>query len=181
MNDHSLFQCVHDPTSENNILDLLFTTNPDLVRSAKVEAGMSYQREVMVELDLKTKLNKKKPRKVYLYKKGNMCGVREQLTHCFPQFNDECSDSSVEDTWSAFKTIMNGAMEKHIPQKTLRGRWDIPWMTRDIKKQICLKQHLYKKAKNTRLHTDWAKFKAKQVAVKDLLAQAHEDQLSIVY
>ena len=95
---------------------------------------MSDHRVVIADLDLKAKLNKKKPRKVYLYKKGNMCGVRQQLTQCFPQFNDEQSDSSVEDAWSAFKTIMNGAMEKHIPQKTLSGRWDIPWMTRDIKK-----------------------------------------------
>jgi len=178
VNDHSLSQCVQEPTRENNILDLLFTTNPDLVRSVKVEAGMSDHRVVIADLDLKAKLNKKKHRKVYLYKKGNMDGVRQELAQCFPRFNEEHSDSSVEDSWSAFKTIMNGAMEKHIPQKTLSGRWDIPWMTRDIKKQIRLKQRLYKKAKNTRLHTDWAKFKAKQVAVKNLLAQAHEDHLS---
>ena len=99
VNDHSLSQCEQDPTCENNILDLLFTTNPDLVRSAKVDAGMSDHRVVIAELDLKAKLNKKKPGKVYLYKK--MCGEREQLTQCFPQFND---DSSLEDTWSAFNS-----------------------------------------------------------------------------
>ena len=46
------------------------------------------------------------------------------------------------------------------------------------KETIRFTQRLYKKAKNTRPHTDWEKFKAKQVLVKNLLTQAHGDHLS---
>ena len=40
---------------------------------------------MIAELDLTAKLNKKKPRKVYLYKEGNMGGVREERVP--PSFN----------------------------------------------------------------------------------------------
>ena len=62
-----------------------------------------------------------------------MLSVLDYLLLCCVDFENKIY------IYLSIKTIMNGDMEKHIPQKTLSGQWDIPWLTRDIKKQIRLK------------------------------------------
>ena len=48
------------PTHEKNILDLLLTTNPDLIHAVNIEPGMSDHLIVVADIDLKAKVNKKK-------------------------------------------------------------------------------------------------------------------------
>ena len=51
---------------------------------------------VVADIDLKAKVNKKKPRTVFLYKKGNMDGVKEDLKQKFPQFDETHRRSRTE-------------------------------------------------------------------------------------
>ena len=148
------------------------------MHTVNIEPGMSDHLIVVADIDLKAKVNTKKPWTVFLYKNGNMDGVKEDLKQKFPQFDETHRRLSVEDNWSAFKIILVETMKSHIPQKTLNGRWDIPWMTREIKNRINLKNRLYKKAKHTKKLADWTKFKTVQQQVKDELAQAHEDYVT---
>ena len=148
-----------------------------MITSVTVEPGMSDHNVVVAEINLKAKVNKKSPRKVFLYKIGNMDNVRTDIKNKLPKFLEDHKESTVETSWSAFKSTMVSVMEDHIPSKTISGRWDIPWMNRDIKEQIRSKQRLYKKAKNTRLQSDWCRFKTKQQEVRDLLDQSHKEYL----
>ena len=67
--EHGLQQTVHEPTRLDSILDLLFTTYPDLVKNVHVSPGMSDHRVVTAEVNIKPKPHKKPPRKVYLFEK----------------------------------------------------------------------------------------------------------------
>ena len=78
-NDHSLIQHVREPTHGNNILDLLFSTNPDPVQSVTVAPGMSYHDIVLADINTKLKGNKKKPRMVYLFTKGDTNRIKADL------------------------------------------------------------------------------------------------------
>ena len=51
------------------------------------------------------------------------------------------------------------SIKKHIPQKTLGTRKDVPWMTPEIKRKIRKKQRLYNRQKNTGKADDKRKFK----------------------
>ena len=70
-NDLSLIQHIHKPTRGKNILDLLFSTNPDMVQNVTVAPGMSDYDIVLANINTKLQANKKKPRMVCLYSKGN--------------------------------------------------------------------------------------------------------------
>ena len=53
INDHSMFQHVKQPTRKGNILDLVLTTNPNLVKNVRVVNGMSDHDAVLVDITLK--------------------------------------------------------------------------------------------------------------------------------
>ena len=68
-NDNSLMQHVQEPTRGNNIMDLLFSTNPDLVQNVALASGMRNHDIVLADINTKLKANKKKPRMVFFYKR----------------------------------------------------------------------------------------------------------------
>lgn len=81
VNHHSLSQCVKDPTRNSNILDVVLTTNPDLVKRTIVREGISDHDLVVTELDLKTKPPKKKLRKIFLFKGADVEKLISTPTH----------------------------------------------------------------------------------------------------
>ena len=78
-NNSDLTQVINVPTRRQNILDLLMTTNPSLISNTEVHPGMSDHEIVIADIDLKAKTAKKKPRKVFLYEKGNMNGLKDSI------------------------------------------------------------------------------------------------------
>jgi hypothetical protein len=55
VNEHSLQQCNNIPTSGNNILDLVFTTNNNLIENITVEDGISDHQAFIVSIKTKVK------------------------------------------------------------------------------------------------------------------------------
>ena len=79
VNSHFLTQHVKQPTRGHHILDLVFTSNPDMVTNLEVQSGMSNHDAIIFDINLKPSLNRKQPRKVFIFKKGNMEAVRNDL------------------------------------------------------------------------------------------------------
>lgn len=73
---HSLSQKVIDPTRESNILDIVPTTTPDLITTS-VHDGMSDHQIVISNLDMKAKIVKKKPRKVFIHSKADLQSIKD--------------------------------------------------------------------------------------------------------
>ena len=174
---HSQSQCVKDPTRNCNILDLVFTTNPDLVKSTIVSEGMSDHDLVITELDLKMKPPKKKPRKIFLFKRADV----ERLGDSIP--NDvealctiECkSASELDDLWAKFKSTILKAVEQYVPHKKISGWRHVRWLTLPLKRAIRKKQRLYRKAKQLQTRENWAKFKKFRKATKSKLLEAYNN------
>ena len=69
--EHGLTQVHNQPTRQDNILDLVFTNNPSLVKSSTSVPGISDHAMVVTDCDIKPVYNKQNPRKVYLFSKAN--------------------------------------------------------------------------------------------------------------
>ncbi|CAC5424176.1 unnamed protein product [Mytilus coruscus] len=158
-NEHNLEQQNSTPTRGINILDLVFTTNKNLKENITVESGISDHEAVIVDIKTRVKLTKKPPRKTFLYSKGNIPCIKTRLKEEFPEYINKTNDNSLETCWETFKTLLTSLMYEHIPQKTCTSRWNIPWITRDIKRAMRRKQRLYNRAKKTKKEKDWIKFK----------------------
>ena len=65
--DFNLTQAYGQPTRENNLLDLIFTTNPSLIKSTTNAPGISDHDMVIVDSDTKPHYTKQRPRKCFIF------------------------------------------------------------------------------------------------------------------
>jgi hypothetical protein len=140
LEEHGLHQCVRKPTRLNNILDLIVTTNPDLVDEVQVYPGMSDHRVVTAVLNIKAKHSKQPPRKVFQFRKMNINEIKKEANEFQESFIksniNETVSPTVDTIWLNFKTKVNEMLQKHVPQTTVRQKWDVPWMTPENKRLI---------------------------------------------
>ncbi|XP_072042992.1 uncharacterized protein [Amphiura filiformis] len=170
-NDNMLVQMQHIPTRGENILDLVFTNIPDQLRKVETVPGISDHDAVIVQLDTTVKYIRRKPRKVYLYKKGDMDGLRDEMeSYKESLLQSNPMERDVETNWTSFKDELFSLMDKHIPQKQLSS-----WMNNTIKREIRKKKRLWKKAKRNNTEKNWDEFKEMRKKVKSSMKKAYED------
>lgn len=159
--DNYISQVNFQPTRERNILDLLFVTSPDLVESVPTVPGMSDHEVIIANIDTKAKINKKTSRFVDLYSKANWQNLKHDLDLYQQEFfSSNPSEKSVQENWDSLKDVVSKVTKDHIPQKKISGRWNLPYMTRELKRKIRKKCRQYNKAKRSGSADDWKKFKS---------------------
>ena len=71
MSENNLTQVHDQPTRNGKLLDLVFTTNPSLIKSSVSIPGISDHDIVVTDADIKPIYTRQKPRKVYKWKQAN--------------------------------------------------------------------------------------------------------------
>jgi hypothetical protein len=74
-------QVHNEPTRQNNLLDLIFTMNPSLIKSSTNIPGISDYAIIITDMETKPHYQTTTLRKRYLYSKANWNKVKEDL-HC---------------------------------------------------------------------------------------------------
>jgi hypothetical protein len=149
LNENDLTQVVREPTRGNNILDLMFTTNPGFISSIEVHPGMSDYIVIITDVNLKAESAKKKPHKVFLYEKADMDGLKTFIKDKLSEKTrgSHISSADVSEHWNYLKRTITEAISKFVPQKTLGGKQHVPWITTHIKRLIRRRQRRYNAAK----------------------------------
>ena len=68
-------------------------------------------------------------------------------------------------------------MDKHIPQKKITSRWNLPWITTDIKRLCRRKKRGWDAGKHHRNSHAWKRYLKLNKQVKDMLQKAHRDYI----
>ena len=155
---HSLVQIQDKPTRENSILDLYFTDNPSLIKYSEVVPGISDHEMVVVDQDLHAVYNKHKSRKIYKYKKADWDGIRERAKDLSRTILQD-ENKPVNDRWVTLKNGILKIMDDLIPAKWSSACFNLPWLTRTLRRNIKKKHTLLKKAKSTKNKKVWDKYK----------------------
>ena len=82
LDTHALAQIHKEPTREENILDLLITNKPGLIKSSHSVPGISDQCAVVTELDIDQPYRRTKPCPVRQFKNANWEAIRQQIRSC---------------------------------------------------------------------------------------------------
>ena len=69
-------------------------------------------------------------------------------------------------------------MSENIPTKTVTGRINLPYMTRDIKRLINKKKRVYNRAKRYNRRKDWALFRNLRKCVHSQLNKAYRNYIN---
>ena len=96
---NNLTQLVEKPTRGNNILDLLLTSNPNIATNEFHAPSPSHDHDaIFFGIDIKPKLNPKPNHHIYLYKKGDMDKLEQEIDNIAHEFcaKHNSSDFSVD-------------------------------------------------------------------------------------
>ena len=144
--DHCLSQVFNIQTREDKTLDLLLTNSPSLVNRVKgmPPIGQANHDIVYVEYDIKAKRIQQAPRKNFLYKQADMDGLRDHLA-CFryTSLSSDHSHMSVNDMWAIFKSEVIPAIERFIPTKMTKTKYNLPWIDSSIRRLNRKREKLY--------------------------------------
>ena len=149
--DFNLTQAYDQPTRENNLLDLIFTTNPSLIKSTTNAPGISGHDMVIVDSDTKPHYTKQRPRKCFIFKKANwdqlktsICELSAEILRLYHR------GLSVHELWDKFKVDLQAAVDANIPSRIKTSKTSTSWITNRVKRLMKRKARLYKKAKNSK-------------------------------
>ena len=159
LDTHALAQIHKEPTREENILDLLITNKPGLIKSYHSVPGILDHCAVVTELDIDPPYRRTKPRPVRQFKKANWEANRQQIRSCWTSFSENSPSRSVNENWLKLKSILNQCLDKFIPTKMTSPRENLPWLSKSLLASIRKKTSLYSKAKRTNKADLWAKYK----------------------
>ena len=178
-----LEQIITQPTRGTNILDLCFTSHPDLSQGFTIVPGLSDHDAVIVTFVSKLYLQNQLPRKVLMYKKVNWDAIRQSVASLSEEyFNlNETQPRNVSENWQYIHSHLLRVIENSIPTKLSSTRFHLPWLTVSLKHLIRKKQCVYNKAKLYQCPTVWQQFKDLQHQVRSLLCKQHWQYLSNIF
>ena len=148
----STSQVVNVHTRNDKTLDLLFTNSPSPVNRVKgmPPIGKADHDIVYVQYDVKAKRIQQAPRKIFLYNRADMGGLRDHLARFRDSFlSSDHSHMPVNDMWVSFKSEVLEAFERFIPTKMTKTKYSLPWIDSSIKRLIRKRDKLYFRARRS--------------------------------
>ena len=156
LQESALYQHVDHPTRGENILDLIFTTNENLVSNVNVgsEFSSSDHRAITFSINISKTSEVESKEKVLDYRKADFRKLKRILTNTDWNVISESNDINV--AWHEFTGKLNLAILSSIPMRYRRSFQNIKpkWWTREIKDSLAAKKRAYEKHIETQNEDD---------------------------
>ncbi|XP_072050283.1 uncharacterized protein [Amphiura filiformis] len=183
-NDYNLDQRVDFPTRKDpvsgteNILDLLFTTRPSLIKNTRPSSGISDNIAVLADINIRAPRVSKAPRTNFRWKDVEEATFIESVSKLQTQFMRSSPKSKpIEENWNFFKDGLTNIINKTVPQKIAWGKPRPSWLSTDLVRQCRKKERSYVKAVKSGLPSDWDNFKTLQKKVNKEIHGAKRSHL----
>ena len=173
-----LKQFVKFPTRGENMLDLILSNKEFSVSDVRSCPGVSDHEMIIYNFHVKAEKIINRTRKVYLYHKADLIGLRNFLQNAYIYFKVHVSSMDVESQWVYFKNKLFEAVDKFVPSKVLKPKSGLPWVNSRIRREIRRRERLYKKAKRTGSLFDSQAFKHQKRRVKYLINTSHNEYVN---
>ena len=181
--DNSLSQFVNSITRpiSNSILDLLVTTNPNIIQNVEVLPGISDHCIVLFDISAKPKLQKKPQRKIFKFDKADPEVLKSEVSlfvQCFLSSNPE--NKSVNSNWTDITDSLNNIVNEHVPSKLSKGKPNLPWISSGVKRKMRKRDKLFSLARKTNKSSDWKAFREYRNYVTKIVRNSHHSYVNDV-
>ena len=137
---------------------------------------------VYVEYDIKAKRIKQASRKIYLYKRADMVGLKDHMAQFKDAYlSEDHSHISVNDMWVKFKTGFVEAVERFIPSKMTKTKYSVPWIDATIKRLVKKRHKLYLRARKSKDPDVKIHYKRFRAHVQKVLRDAYWKYVSNIF
>lgn len=171
-------QMVTEPTRGDSVLDLVITNNPNIVKSTRVQDGLSDHDLVIADFNLAVRRPKKPRRNIYLRNKADIEKIRKDMEDYQEKYKQLNDTVPVQEKWDHLEKEIKRIMDEHVPSKTSTNRRNIPWFNRSLRRRTKKRQKLYNKARQTDNPDDWHKFKEFRKTCRQSLNKARRDYIN---
>ena len=142
-----------EPTRDQNILDLVLTTNVDLIDNVVVGEPFSDRNSITFTLNSAPYISRICKKFVYAFNKADWSHLRSLFQ--YSPWDLALVGEDINDNWTAWKDIFFAAVDDCISKYRQKKRLTAPWITKDLIK-LCRKNlSLYKKAKKSGRDETW--------------------------
>ena len=158
------------------ICPLLFQSwgHNDLITDLETHPGISDHYAVTYNVNLTVKQQKKPDRYVYQYRKGDLEGVKCDLGTFKDDFlSKEPLKRPVNDNWNLLKDALVSSIKKNIPQKKITSRWNLLWMTPEIKRLCRKKKRAWDAGRHNRHSHSWKRYLKLSKLAKEAIQESH--------
>jgi hypothetical protein len=172
LNDYFMVQLNNTATRENNVLDLVITNIPELVKISEIlsPAEADIFTDHSFDLFVHPKRLPKTNRTVYDYRRGDFTALRSALESL--NLSGLISSDGVNGDWRNWKDTFLATVSDYIPSTKLRSRYYVPWMNSAIKHNIKKKNSVRRKLRKSPTSTNLKeKFKHLRTAIKKMLRE----------
>ena len=170
------------PTRQDNTLDLVLTSHPGFKIRCKPlpPIGPKSDHDIVL-FDTSHQPYRARPtrRKIFLWKKADLDGLRSTVAEASRSFLSTLFDD-IEVMWTAVKTTITSALDKHVPTKLTSTRHTHPWVNTNLRRLMRRKQRAHRKAKQTGQPRDWERFKRLQAEVQRSTRKVHRSYMQDV-
>ena len=180
-NQFDLTQHVKEITrpASGHILDLILTSKSGLVMSSEVAVGMSDHCAVVSTIDMRPKYYHKPIRTIMQYSRANFDAMRMEALEFNSEFmNGHPAGRSLDENWNILKSKLDNWIDKYIPTKRTKSSRHLPWITRDIKKQMRRRDKLYRRARANNSPTLWGTYNKQRNYVQNIVQDSHNNYVS---
>ena len=137
---------------------------------------------VYVEYDIKAKRIQQAPRKIFLYKRADMDGLRDHLARFRDTFlSSDHSHMSINDMWVSFKSEVIAAIERFIPTKMTKTKYSLPWINNSIRSLIRKREKLYFRARKSSSPDAKNHYKRFRAHVEKIIRDAYWKHISNIF
>ena len=140
---------------EDNILDLVFVSTPDVVDNLIVAEPFSDHNAITLSIPRWPYMRRKTNKVTYSYSKADWVNLRELLHHI--PWHRTLLEDDINIIWSTWSDLLFTAIDECIPKWQIKSHKNAPWITIELIK-LCKKKELYKKAKKSGLQNDWKEY-----------------------
>ena len=181
MSTFSLTQIVKDPTHVNQseadtLLDLVLTSSENQVESCEVLPPLANSDHKGILFKWKWKETVKHPhsklRTIWRYNWANFEMARNLLSNV--NWDSIVDQIDVNNSLRNWENCFMEVMERCIPKGTLPQRKTPPWMTKNLLRAMCKRNHLFRRARNTNHPTHWQHYRAHRNKTVSMLRQSKQ-------
>ena len=165
--DNNLTQHVHETTRQNNILDLVISTEEELIVNLKITDKIGEHQAITFSIKTE-KGNISSEKNNYNYRRANFYAMRTELD--YQTFEHPIVRNTAELGFEILKNRINDASRTHIPKR----RADInnpSWINNDVKQAIGRRQRGYETKRRIKNEETITEFIAARREVKRIVKQ----------
>ena len=140
-----LTQWVEEPTRGNNTLDLVFSSEDNIISNLIVGEKLGKGDHNMVKFEIKVNFSERKSTFIKPdFRKANFEKLRTEIGRL-----ERSTEVDVESKWNSLKTRYMSVRKDCIPQKKINSKKHVQpkWFNKDIAKQIRKREKAYKQSK----------------------------------